>query len=565
MTPSGSILLALVLVGAAPPDALKPWVDYARQVSPPGPGPGNQDSLGERPMGGDGQTFTFFNPKTGVSTTKTLNFGGARKGTHQLYAGGFGTSYQNLKDGLPLSDGTPGKAKTVFDAMSSNPLLYHIRLQVAAHSFTSSDVQPIDNNGNVVALPVGAPVVNGSAAGTFKLRPSTIYGFNGTFPGPMINFEYGRPAIVRFENDLDNNPQCLSRQDFGAPDWAFLTHLHNGHTAPESDGQPNHLQENEGGYQPGQWSDNLYLGYAAGGDDAEKQSFLWFHDHRMHHTGPNVYKGMVGLMPHYDPELDFGDERFGLRLPGVRTNNLDGSFDVKYDIPMALYDVCLAYNIPLISGKDSMKNDFYDGAVKISIPPTLLFSVIGRIEDARKAVTMDVKRPGDIVYLLGKTGNELGGSEYLALKGFVGNRVPVVDTAKAYHRYQAYHDAVLAGVIASCHDLSDGGLAVAAAESAFSGGYGMAIDLTRMLFKGDTAEKTDAALLFAESASRHLITIHPENQGQFETIMSGNCFASIGVVTEAPELIITGLGGTVIVKAGLAGLKEAWQKTLREL
>ena len=266
-------------------------------------------------------------------------------------------------------------------------------------------------------------------------------------------------------------------------------------------------------------------------------------------------------------DLVAGLDNFCWCDPVLSEKTPDGSYKMAQLVRsnQALYDVCLAYNIPLISGKDSMKNDFYDGAVKISIPPTLLFSVIGRIEDARKAVTMDVKRPGDIVYLLGKTGNELGGSEYLALKGFVGNRVPVVDTAKAYHRYQAYHDAVLAGVIASCHDLSDGGLAVAAAESAFSGGYGMAIDLTRMLFKGDTAEKTDAALLFAESASRHLITIHPENQGQFETIMSGNCFASIGVVTEAPELIITGLGGTVIVKAGLAGLKEAWQKTLREL
>ncbi|HEX9077963.1 MAG TPA: phosphoribosylformylglycinamidine synthase subunit PurS, partial [Desulfuromonadaceae bacterium] len=86
----------------------------------------------------------------------------------------------------------------------------------------------------------------------------------------------------------------------------------------------------------------------------------------------------------------------------------------------ALYDVCMAYNLPLISGKDSMKNDFYDGTIKISIPPTLLFSVIGRIEDARRAVTMDVKRPGDIVFLLGKTGEELGGSEYLALKGAIG-------------------------------------------------------------------------------------------------------------------------------------------------
>ncbi|MBT1072805.1 phosphoribosylformylglycinamidine synthase subunit PurS [Pelotalea chapellei] len=231
----------------------------------------------------------------------------------------------------------------------------------------------------------------------------------------------------------------------------------------------------------------------------------------------------------------------------------------------ALYDICMEYNLPLISGKDSMKNDFYDGSTKISIPPTLLFSVIGKIEDARKSVTMDVKRPGDIVYILGKTGNELGASEYLTLKGFTGNTVPHVDAAKAYRRYQAYHQAVLQGVVASCHDLSDGGLAVAAAESAFAGGYGLQIDLSRMLWKGDAAARNDLALLFSESASRHLVTVRPDQREAFESAMSGNCFTSIGTVTEEKELVITGLSGAVVVKADLAGLKEAWQQTLREL
>ena len=231
----------------------------------------------------------------------------------------------------------------------------------------------------------------------------------------------------------------------------------------------------------------------------------------------------------------------------------------------ALYDVCMAYNLPLISGKDSMKNDFYDGTTKISIPPTLLFSVIGKIEDSRKAVTMDVKRPGDLVYLLGKTGDELGGSEYLALSGAIGNKIPKVDAAKAYQRYKAYHEALSQGAVASCHDLSDGGLAVAAAESAFSGGYGVAIDLSRVLWKGDATGKSNCALLFSESASRHLVTVHPEKREKFEAVMNGNCFASIGTVTEDPVLSITGLNGPTVVKADLSQLKEAWQQTLREL
>jgi FtsP/CotA-like multicopper oxidase with cupredoxin domain len=241
-------------------------------------------------------------------------------------------------------------------AAGVDPILYHIRLQVNTHKFTTSRVRPIDKNGNPISPPPGV-ILNGPVGtGTAALPDSVIYGFNGTFPGPMINAEYGKPALVRFENDLDLNPLALDRQDFGAPDWAFLTHLHNGHSAPESDGQPHYMQMNDGGYIPMDWVDNLYLNYPAGGDPAEIQSFLWFHDHRMHFTGANVFKGMVGLMPHYDPGmpdpanpgailpgtgLDPGDETTGLHLPGVRTNHDNGTFDVKYDIPMALYDTIL--------------------------------------------------------------------------------------------------------------------------------------------------------------------------------------------------------------------------------
>ena len=100
------------------------------------------------------------------------------------------------------------------------------------------------------------PPARPTAAGAVRtLPPSTIYGFNGQFPGPMINAEYGRPALVRFRNFLDENPDNLDRQDFGSPDHSFLTHLHNGHTAPESDGNPHYsMRHGRGkGYAPGQW------------------------------------------------------------------------------------------------------------------------------------------------------------------------------------------------------------------------------------------------------------------------------------------------------------------------
>jgi len=224
----------------------------------------------------------------------------------------------------------------------ADPIVYQIKLQVNTHSFTTSQVLPISSSG----LPTTSFDAAGLKypAGMLRTLPaSTIYGFDGSFPGPMINGEYGKPVLVRFENHLDENPLNLDRQDFGSPDWSFLTHLHNAHTAAESDGNP-HYSMTAGprhpGYAPQMWVDNLYLNWPAGGDDREKQSFLWFHDHTMDHTGADVYKGMVGLYPMYDPSngTDMGDETQGLRLPGVRTNNPDGSFDVEYDIPLAVYD-----------------------------------------------------------------------------------------------------------------------------------------------------------------------------------------------------------------------------------
>ena len=243
-----------------------------------------------------------------------------------------------------------------------DPIVYKIDIEVGAHSFTSSPVMPIDATGQ--------PTVSFDAsgqtypAGTERyLPPSTIYGFNGSFPGPRINAEYGKPVIVRFVNRLDENPDGLDRQDFGSPDWSALIHLHNGHTAPESDGNPHYSMKygpKHHGYLPGMWVDNLYLNWPAGGDDREKQTFFWFHDHRMDHTGSNVYKGMVGLYPIYDPKngLDMGDERQGYRLPGVRKDNPDGSFDVDYDIPLVMYDCRLDDGVTVHKDIHDSQGDF---------------------------------------------------------------------------------------------------------------------------------------------------------------------------------------------------------------
>lgn len=228
----------------------------------------------------------------------------------------------------------------------------------------------------------------------------------------------------------------------------------------------------------------------------------------------------------------------------------------------ALYDYCVAFGVPLISGKDSMKNDYQIGDRKISIPPTVLFSVIGRMDDVRKAVSMDVKRPGDLVYLLGPTRDELGGSEYYAHCGELGARVPQVDAPSALKRYRTVNLAQQQQLLASCHDLSDGGLGVALAESAFAGGFGLRVDLERLDAPADL--RTDT-LLFSESQSRLLVTVRPQHQSAFEELFTGQSCVLIGAVTETELLVVDRGADKDIIRTPLARLKQAWQAPLKEM
>ncbi|MDY0268052.1 phosphoribosylformylglycinamidine synthase subunit PurS [Trichloromonas sp.] len=227
----------------------------------------------------------------------------------------------------------------------------------------------------------------------------------------------------------------------------------------------------------------------------------------------------------------------------------------------ALYDYCLAFGVPLISGKDSMKNDYQIGDTKISIPPTVLFSVIGKIADVRKAVSMDVKRPGDLLYLLGETRDECGGSEYYSELGFLGSNVPKVDAQAALARYRTLNAAQREGLVRSCHDLSDGGLGVALAEKAFAGGFGLRVELDAVVAEGELRDDT---LLFSESPSRLLVTIRPEERGRFESLFAGQALACLGEVTEEQRLVLR-RAGRMLLDVSNNLLKEAWQAPLREL
>jgi phosphoribosylformylglycinamidine synthase len=206
-----------------------------------------------------------------------------------------------------------------------------------------------------------------------------------------------------------------------------------------------------------------------------------------------------------------------------------------------------------------MKNDYHIGNVKISIPPTLLFSTMGKIEDARKAVTLDAKHPGDLVYILGETYHELGGSEWYAMHGFVGNQVPKVNAEKAKALYNALSRAMNAGLVASCHDCSDGGAGVAIAETAFAGGLGMLIHLA--LFPSSGIDRNDT-LLFSESQSRFVVTISPAAKKSFEAIMKGIAMGQVGEVLAEGLLKIDGLDGKRIIEEDINELKAVWQRPL---
>ncbi|MBI4296048.1 MAG: phosphoribosylformylglycinamidine synthase subunit PurL, partial [Chloroflexi bacterium] len=227
----------------------------------------------------------------------------------------------------------------------------------------------------------------------------------------------------------------------------------------------------------------------------------------------------------------------------------------------ACYDMAKAYGTPFISGKDSLNNEFQHGDKTIIIPHTLLISALGVMEDVSKAVTMDFKQAGNLIYVVGDTFDELGGSEYFHKHGFTGNKVPRVDPRSAKATMDKLGQATDKGLVRACHDCSEGGLGVALAEMAFAGGLGASIDLKAVPL-GEPISRDDF-VLFSESNSRFLAEVAQEHQRAFESVMTGAVFAVIGKVTNTGMLEVHGLYGNRVVNNSVADLKEAWQKTLR--
>jgi phosphoribosylformylglycinamidine synthase len=239
-----------------------------------------------------------------------------------------------------------------------------------------------------------------------------------------------------------------------------------------------------------------------------------------------------------------------------------------------LYETCRAYGTPLISGKDSMKNESTMGGVKISVPPTLLVSAIGQIDDVRDAVTLDFKDPDDVIFLVGATRHETGGSEYFRYLGdrdgrdaptggcqpWVGNSVPRLDPAETLPLYRALHGAIREGLVSSATVPSRGGLAMALVRSALAGRLGLDVDLGET---PDAEELGNDVVLFSESCGRFVVTTSPDRAEVFEARFAGLACRRIGKVVPETRLVVR-MDARAIVDIDLADVEAAYKETLAD-
>ncbi len=230
---------------------------------------------------------------------------------------------------------------------------------------------------------------------------------------------------------------------------------------------------------------------------------------------------------------------------------------------LACHDLAIAWQTPFISGKDSLNNEFTwidaNGQKQsIAIPSSLLISAMGQIDDCRKAVTMDLKQPGNDLYLIGVTRNEFGGSHLYQVLNMQGGNVPRVEPQPALQLFTAVHAAMQRGLVRACHDLSEGGLAVALAEMSFGGELGAEIDISRACERDGLAA---AELLFAESNSRFVIEASPQSRPALEQVFSGLPLAHLGRVTANDRVAIRSSTAT-LVDLPWPQLKATWLKPL---
>jgi phosphoribosylformylglycinamidine synthase len=235
----------------------------------------------------------------------------------------------------------------------------------------------------------------------------------------------------------------------------------------------------------------------------------------------------------------------------------------------ACHDIARSYGTPFISGKDSLNNEFvHEGRIR-AIPPTLLISAIGIVPDIRSCVTMDLKEAGNVLFVLGMTRNELGGSLWADVHQQVGGQAPCLDSPCALKMFRSLHAAMSRGLVRSCHDLSEGGLAVALAEMALAGGLGAQVSLRDVPCEPGAAQ--DFLLLFSESPSRFVLEVRPDCCSELVRSLGDVPMGRLGEVTPgrpgrvgpSPRLTVLGREARVVLDASVDDLKSTWQRPLQ--
>ncbi len=218
-----------------------------------------------------------------------------------------------------------------------------------------------------------------------------------------------------------------------------------------------------------------------------------------------------------------------------------------------LGDMARGLEIPFSSGNVSLYNE---GPTR-SIPPTPTIMGVGILDHFQYATTLDLKEAGNVLYLVGETKDELGGSVYLQHLGVEGGIVPQSDVMELRGRADALVDAIEGGLVRAAHDCSEGGLAVALAEMCFAGGFGAEVDL------GDLDDLRFDIKLFSESNSRWLVEVPLEDADDFEDLFEGFPIFCIGTVTEGQTLTIR--DGKHKLQADAAQCRKAWAEAMPKL
>ncbi len=242
---------------------------------------------------------------------------------------------------------------------------------------------------------------------------------------------------------------------------------------------------------------------------------------------------------------------------------------------LGCYKTALGFGTPFISGKDSLYNEYAVKGKSCAIPGTLLISAISVMGDTGKVVSMDLKEEGNLLYVIGDTFCELGGSHYFDILGYMGNNVPQVNVKKAKLLMDKLSVVTSKGIVRAMHDCSEGGLGVTLAEMAFAGELGANIFLKDVPYevksqkskvkskKSKNADLRNDYVLFSESNSRFVAEVKKEDQKEFERTLNGVSWGLIGCVSGGSDFKVYGLDGKICIEDNIYNLKEAWAKPLR--